>query len=103
MGQADQSGAVALEDTYQDEGYDYGAYDDGTIDPNTGMPYATGADGNKDDTRDVDPPDDVFLSKMKYLEMSRCWSCTDCDYQSIKPNVRHHVESNHLNLKYRCQ
>ena len=56
-----------------------------------------------DDTRDVDPPDDVFLSKMKYLEMSRCWSCTDCDYQSIKPNVRHHVESNHLNLKYRCQ
>jgi len=45
--QADQSGAVALEDTYQDEGYDYGAYDDGTIDPNTGMPYATGADGNK--------------------------------------------------------
>ena len=43
-----QAGAVALEDTYQDqeEGYDYETYDDGsgTIDPSTGMPYA---DGNK--------------------------------------------------------
>ena len=43
-----QTGAVALEDTYQDqdESYDYEAYDDGagTIDPSTGMPYA---DGNK--------------------------------------------------------
>ena len=43
-----QAGAVALEDTYQDqeESYDYEGYDDvsGTIDPSTGMPYA---DGNK--------------------------------------------------------
>ena len=43
-----QTGAVALEDTYQeqDESYDYEAYDDGSgaIDPTTGMPYA---DGNK--------------------------------------------------------
>ena len=43
-----QTGAVALEDTYQeqDESYDYEAYDDGSgaIDPSTGMPYA---DGNK--------------------------------------------------------
>ena len=43
-----QAGAVALEDTYQEqeESYDYEAYDDGsgTIDPSTGMPYA---DGNK--------------------------------------------------------
>ena len=43
-----QSGAVALEDTYQDEeeSYDYEAYDDGSgaLDPSTGMPYA---DGNK--------------------------------------------------------
>ena len=41
-----QAGAVALEDTYQEETYDYEAYDDGSggLDPNTGMPYA---DGNK--------------------------------------------------------
>ena len=46
-------GAVALEESYQDESYDYGnyeeGYDDGSggmIDPNTGMPLAAGADGN---------------------------------------------------------
>ena len=42
-------GAVALEDSYQDEAYDYEGYDDGSagvIDPNTGLPYA-GSDGNK--------------------------------------------------------
>ena len=42
-----QTGAVALEhDTYQEETFDYEAYDDGTggVDPSTGMPYA---DGNK--------------------------------------------------------
>ena len=41
-------GAVALEDSYQEqeESYDYETYEDGagTIDPSTGMPYA---DGNK--------------------------------------------------------
>jgi len=48
-------GAVALEESYQDESYDYGnyeeGYDDGSggmIDPNTGMPLAAGADGNKE-------------------------------------------------------
>ena len=46
-------GQVALEDSYQDDNYDYGnyeeGYDDGSgmIDPNTGMPIAAGADGNK--------------------------------------------------------
>ena len=48
-----QQGTVALEDTYNEESYDYGqygegGYDDGSgmIDPNTGMPLV-GADGNK--------------------------------------------------------
>ena len=46
-------GQVALEESYQDDSYDYGnyeeGYDDGSgmIDPNTGMPIAAGADGNK--------------------------------------------------------
>merc|ERR1719289_454791 len=50
-------GQVALEDSYQDDNYDYGnyeeGYDDGSgmIDPNTGMPIAAGADGNKDKGR----------------------------------------------------
>ncbi len=44
---------LALDDQYQDDSYDYGdygeGYDDGSgmIDPNTGMPMAGGADGNK--------------------------------------------------------
>jgi hypothetical protein len=44
---------LALDDQYQDDSYDYGdygeGYDDGSgmIDPNTGMPIAGGADGNK--------------------------------------------------------
>ena len=53
-GVGEQSGAVALEEDYSEENYDYGGYgeaagyDDGSgmIDPNTGMPIA-GADGNK--------------------------------------------------------
>ena len=52
-GAADQSGAVALEETYAEDNYDYGGYDaegyddgSGMIDPNTGMPLAA-ADGNK--------------------------------------------------------
>merc|ERR1712179_325429 len=55
QGMQDQGhGTVALDDTYGDESYDYGQYGEGTyddgsgmIDPNTGMPLAGGADGNK--------------------------------------------------------
>ena len=43
----DQLGAVAMEDSYQEDGFNYEGYDDGgVIDPNTGLPYA-GAEGNK--------------------------------------------------------
>ena len=44
----DQIGAVAMEDTYQVDGFNYEGYDDGTgvIDPNTGLPYAS-AEGNR--------------------------------------------------------
>ena len=47
--QEEAGGAVALEDSYQEEGDYYGGYDDGgagAIDPNTGLPYG-GGDGNK--------------------------------------------------------
>merc|ERR1712029_1024508 len=97
MGQADQSGAVALEDTYQDEGYDYGAYDDGTIDPNTGMPYATGADGNKD----FDEAVELIKAKMWKNNVGGIWHCADCGYKSqLKANVYKHVESQHVPPQY---
>ena len=44
----DQIGAVAMEDSYQVDGFNYEGYDDGTgvIDPNTRLPYAS-AEGNR--------------------------------------------------------
>lgn len=43
---------AAMDDSYADDNYDYGSYEEsyeegGMMDPNTGMPLATGADGNK--------------------------------------------------------
>jgi hypothetical protein len=44
---------VSLDDSYAEDNYDYGAYEEGyddnsaLMDPNTGMPLAAGADGNK--------------------------------------------------------
>jgi len=83
-------GAVALEDSYQDEAYDYEGYDDGSagvIDPNTGLPYA-GSDGNKDFV-------DVIESKMTCLGAGR-WQCNDCFYVSQSCNVKKHIESKHV-------
>ncbi|XP_023319830.1 protein abrupt isoform X9 [Eurytemora carolleeae] len=91
-------GQVALEDSYQDDSYDYGnyeeGYDDGSgmIDPNTGMPIAAGADGNKvlEDLLNV-----AILEKMIYED--RHWSCIDCGARDKnKNNIMEHVESKHL-------
>jgi len=100
-----QQGTVALEDAYNEEGYDYGqygegGYDDGSgmIDPNTGMPLE-GADGNKG----LDDHEELVMSKMNNLGTGLGFSCTDCDYNSsVKSNMRHHVESTHLDLTYQC-
>jgi len=88
-------GAVALEDSYQDEAYDYEGYDDGSagvIDPNTGLPYA-GSDGNKG-----------FEEMMTNLGGGRR-QCNLCGYQSKSTNVKYHIESKHMESseKYPCQ
>lgn len=118
-------GAVALEDSYQDEAYDYEGYDDGSagvIDPNTGLPYA-GSDGNKDIFPDVlltlsnseshlsnnesrdrmkSNEDDEIKSKMR--KMGQMWECLECDYKSNKnTNVIRHIESKHTTSLYTCQ
>jgi len=95
------AGAVALDDTYADENYDYGAYgeagyDDGSgmIDPNTGLPLA-GADGNKGS--DIEK---IIWSKMyKTADAggSSVWACSECEYNSkFKHNVFEHIESKHV-------
>jgi len=88
-------GAVALEDSYQDEAYDYEGYDDGSagvIDPNTGLPYA-GSDGNKANIE----------SLMSSLGGGK-WLCTECGFTSKSTNVKYHIESKHMTsgLGYSC-
>jgi len=89
-------GQVALEESYQDDSYDYGnyeeGYDDGSgmIDPNTGMPIAAGADGNKDDELEL-----RIVSKM--IKVGYKWQCVECDFVSTKKfNTKTHIEAKHL-------
>merc|ERR1719318_518488 len=93
--QEQDQGTVALDDTYADESYDYGQYGDGSyddgsgmIDPNTGMPLAGGADGNKD-------LDQAIRSKMINLG-GGIWQCTDCELKTKSSNLYNHVEAKHL-------
>jgi len=103
------AGAVALDDTYADENYDYGAYgeagyDDGSgmIDPNTGLPLA-GADGNKGMAIFSAYENEEFMSKVINRGAGNGWECLECDYKShLKPNIRQHVETRHLDLSYPC-
>merc|ERR1719391_1483554 len=75
-------GQVALEESYQDDSYDYGnyeeGYDDGSgmIDPNTGMPIAAGADGNKDFYAEASS-----VSEELY-KVDDKWACPKCGYES---------------------
>jgi len=91
-------GAVALEDSYQDEAYDYEGYDDGSagvIDPNTGLPYA-GSDGNKGSLTE-----DIAASMMK---TDQGWFCTKCNYHAAnKARLSDHIESKHVQTSgYNC-
>jgi len=95
MQQQSQANAVALDDSYADESYDYGQYgeyDDGSgmIDPNTGMPMqGAGADGNKD-LEDM-------ISKYMTKSDDGLWQCTVCSITSNKKsNMKCHVEAKHL-------
>ncbi|XP_023320047.1 protein tramtrack, beta isoform isoform X35 [Eurytemora carolleeae] len=91
-------GQVALEDSYQDDSYDYGnyeeGYDDGSgmIDPNTGMPIAAGADGNKV----FEELDRIIRTKMMKMDTGD-FSCLDCPYITRSKSIMlNHVESRHV-------
>merc|ERR1712071_169413 len=91
-------GAVALEESYQDESYDYGnyeeGYDDGSggmIDPNTGMPLAAGADGNKESFEIESQIISVFD------EFGKRWQCAQCNYATKnKRDLKHHIDALHI-------
>ncbi|XP_023320039.1 protein tramtrack, beta isoform isoform X34 [Eurytemora carolleeae] len=95
-------GQVALEDSYQDDSYDYGnyeeGYDDGSgmIDPNTGMPIAAGADGNKGHLRNM-----MFKTCLENGE--QIWCCAACEFQTKKTtNIEDHIEAKHLQTRIQC-
>jgi len=99
-------GAVALEESYQDESYDYGnyeeGYDDGSggmIDPNTGMPLAAGADGNKDIAH-------ILENYVRFGSENgiQYWQCTACSFStsSTKQVLISHIEAHHLGNSYQC-
>jgi len=101
MQQQPQANAVALDDSYADESYDYGQYgeyDDGSgmIDPNTGMPMqGAGADGNKDL--------DLAIND-KLVKTDGGWLCIICQHSTkFKQRAWEHVESKHMNTGgYTC-
>ena len=107
-------GQVALEESYHDDSYDYGnyeeGYDDGSgmIDPNTGMPIAAGADGNKGSSLVFDDSDKTELSEIIALRMERNdatgeYTCLECGYASKhRHNVIDHVEAKHFKIQYHC-
>jgi len=107
QGMQDQGhGTVALDDTYGDESYDYGqygegAYDDGSgmIDPNTGMPLAGGADGNKEDAEAIDQ---AVLAQMH--KVGPAWQCITCLWETNhKTRMYEHVEAKHVQTNgYSC-
>jgi len=105
MQQQPQANAVALDDSYADESYDYGQYGDGgyddgsgMIDPNTGMPMqGAGADGNKAAVEEKMVKDNT--------ENGVVWRCADCGHQTkFRTSLFEHVESKHVESSgYICQ
>jgi len=105
-------GQVALEESYQDDSYDYGnyeeGYDDGSgmIDPNTGMPIAAGADGNKGlyfDDSDKTELSEIIALRMERNDASGAYTCLECGYASKhRHNVIDHVEAKHFKIQYHC-
>jgi len=88
-------GTVALGDTYEEESYDYGQYEEG-YDDGTGMIMAgMGTDANKDD---------LIRSKM-FKNTSGAWQCTDCNHTSPHTtNMKNHIEVKHVGSSgYYCQ
>jgi len=92
---------AAMDDSYAEDNYgDYGSYEEsydesGMMDPNTGMPLATGADGNKD----IDS-----LIQSLLIKTDNKWHCVECLYESKnKHHVLEHIECKHITqIGYNC-
>jgi len=95
VGEQHQQGTVALEDSYADESYDYGQYEEGYDDGSgMGMGGMT-TDANKGE---------LIRSKM-FKNSSGNWQCTDCGHTSQQAtNIKNHIEVKHVGSSgYYCQ
>jgi len=90
-----EHGAVALDQSYGDDGYGYDDYGDGynnsvmmnTSEMGAGM---SGTDANKDEA--------LISSKMTKFHdgVASIWQCIECAYTSkLRHNMRNHIESQH--------
>jgi len=90
-------GTVALGDTYEEENYDYGQYEEGYDD---GMSMAgMGTDANKDQAE--------ALNSQIVCQMQKSdggWLCLTCGWKTkIRARLWEHVESNHVQSSgYTC-
>jgi len=90
-------GAVALDQSYAEDGYGYEDYGDGYDDSiNTGGMAGAGTDtANKDS---------AIRDKM-WKNPDGLWQCSDCEYTTQQPtNMRNHIEVHHMATQgYFCQ
>jgi len=89
---------AAMDDSYAEDNYgDYGSYEEsydesGMMDPNTGMPLATGADGNKDN----------LLQMLVVLGVNR-FMCSACGFtNTYKSSMLNHIEAKHSTSVHEC-
>jgi len=97
-----QQGTVALEDSYADESYDYGQYEEG-YDDGSGMALGggMGTDANKASFENlercqVEALEQEIIEQMSYHD-DNTWSCIHCDYTSgSKAPMMAHIEAKHM-------
>jgi len=85
--QEESSGtAVALQDNYQDDGYDYEGYSEGYDDSSYDQTLQAGPDGNKDE-----------INGLMTRTGSGMYRCLGCGFETKYPtNLRNHIEANHV-------
>jgi len=90
---------AAMDDSYAEDNYgDYGSYEEsydesGMMDPNTGMPLATGADGNKEKIKE-------FMLRGD----DGSYKCMSCSFTTKhRTSVMNHIEVTHIGTTgYNC-
>jgi len=93
-----QQGTVALDESYADESYDYGQYEEG-YDDGSGTMGGMGTDANKDQAEALNSEIVTQMQKSGGL-----WECLSCGWQTkIRARLWEHVESNHVQSSgYTC-